>query len=272
MMIDMHVHVLPGVDDGARDLATSRQMLAQMAAFGFERVVATPHLMELLVAEYALRVEAALEATREVAAEFGIRLDQGYEVMLTPGLVDRLEAGEQSTLAGSRAVLVELPFGGWPQHAQSSLFALQVGGYVPVLAHPERYVDVQKDPELALAAAARGVVLQLTEASFAGVYGKGVQRSARVLLEEGLKRGVRMMLSTDAHSDGRRLTSVPDGLRWIREHVSDGAPLVAWMTETVPAALLADAEAPAFAGMTEKEFRRPADLLKRFLGVARNDD
>ena len=248
-MIDLHVHVLPGIDDGARDLAMSREMLRQMAGIGVRRVVATPHLMEPLTPEYELRVEAALEATRELAAEFSIDLDLGYELMLEPQVVKRLEAGERSTLAGSRTVLVELPFGGWPQHAESSLFGLQVAGYVPVLAHPERYVAVQKDAELALAVASRGVVLQLTEASFAGAYGKGVQRSARVLLEEGLERGVRMVLATDAHSDGQRLTAAPAGLAWIRKHAGNGAvsgdAVVRWMTETVPEALLEDEAVPA---------------------------
>jgi len=271
-MIDLHVHVLPGIDDGARDLAVSRAMLARLAAMGFSRVVATPHLMEPLSPDYALRVEAALDATREVAAEFSIQLDLGFEVMLTPDVAARLDAGEAFTLADTRAVLVELPFVGWPQHAESSLFALQIGGYVPVLAHPERYVDVQKDPELALAVAARGVVLQLTEASFAGAYGKGVQRSARSLLKEGLARRQPMVLSTDAHSDGQRLTSVPDGLRWIRRHAANdadaGDAVVRWMTETVPAALLADAEIPALAGMTDgapSPAGRPS-LLRRVTG------
>lgn len=250
-MIDLHVHLLPDIDDGAHDLSESRAMLTRFAAMGFTRVVATPHLMEPLSAEYALRVDAALDATRGVAADFSIQVDLGYEVMLTPGVAARLAAGEASTLAGSRSILVELPFAGWPQHAESSLFALQMAGYVPVLAHPERYVDVQKDPELALAVAARGVVLQLTEASFAGAYGKGVQRSAQELLIEGLMRRIPMVLSSDAHSDGKRLTSVPDGLRWIQGHVADGADVIRWMTETVPAALLDGAEIPALAAMTD---------------------
>lgn len=186
-MIDTHLHVLPGIGDGARNLTMSREMLRQMAGMGFTHLVATPHLMEPLSAGYAERVTAALAETRTVAAEYAIQLDQGYEHMLTPGLAGRLEAGERSTLAGSWAVLVEWPFGGWPQHVESSLFAQQIAGYVPVLAHPERYVDVQKEPELAVAG--RGVVLQLTVASFAGVHGKAAQQSARVLLEEGLARG-----------------------------------------------------------------------------------
>lgn len=201
-----------------------------------------------------------------MAAEYAIQLDQGYEPLLTPGLADRLEAGERSTFAGSRAVLVELPFGGWPQHAESSLFSLRVAGYMPVLAHPERYVDVQKDPELALAVAGRGVVLQLTAASFVGVYGKGAQRSVRRLLNEGLARGVPLLLATDADSDGHRLTAVPAGLEWIRRHPGSSAAagwsVVRRMTEAVPAALLANAAIPALpAAAWARDDRRRASFL-----------
>ena len=243
-MIDLHVHVLPGLDDGAPNLEVSRAMLTRMAATGFRRLVATPHLIEPLTDAYQIEALAALETVRPVAAELGIAVEPGFEVVLTPGLAARLEAGEMSTLAGSRAVLVELPFVGWPHYAESSLFALQVAGYVPVLAHPERYVDVQMNPDLALAAAARGAVLQLTTASFTGVFGKAAQRSARGMLQGALAQGSLVVLATDAHADGQRLVQVAPGLDWIRKHVPHGDVVVRWATEGVPAALLADARAP----------------------------
>ena len=245
-MIDLHLHLLPAIDDGARDLGVSRAMLARLSDLGYRRVVATPHLVEPLYDRYATAVQEALDEVREVAKDYGVAVDLGFEHVLVPGLAERLEAGEASTLAGSRAVLVELPFVGWPQHAESSLFALQLAGYTPVLAHPERYVSVQQDRELALAVAGRGVALQLTLASFAGVFGKPVQRTAQDLLRESIERGTPVVLATDAHSDGQRLVRVDAGLRAIKKQFAGDEALVQWAAHDVPAALLSNANLPAF--------------------------
>src|SRR5680860_556513 len=157
-MIDLHLHVLPAVDDGACNVRESRDMLERLAGLGFTRLVATPHLMAPLSPEYQLAATSALDVIKPIAAEFGLTLSLGYEHLLTPGLARRLVGGEDATLAGSTAVMVELPFTGWPHHTGSSLFELRLAGYRPVLAHPERYVAVQSNPELVLATTQQGAV------------------------------------------------------------------------------------------------------------------
>lgn len=246
-MIDLHLHVLPDIDDGAASMVVSESMLAQLAGMGVSRIVATPHLMETLTFEYRQRVLATLDAIRPTAAGHGMDVDLGYEHLLVPGLAKRLEAGEPTTMAGSSAVLVELPFVGWPQHAESSLFALRIAGYVPILAHPERYVEVQKNPELALAAGEQGAVLQLTSGSFAGVYGKVIERSARKLLELAIQRDVAVVLASDAHSDGQRLARVPAGLQWICSRMPEGHAIAEWSSQVVPSLLLQSTPVPPFA-------------------------
>lgn len=245
-MIDIHLHVLPGVDDGSDSVETSLAMLTRLAAMGARRVVATPHLMEPLRVPYQRLVEKTFEEVQPVARNLGIDLRLGYEHMLDPGLAGRLETGEPTTLDGSSAVLVELPFIGWPRHVESSLFALQIAGYVPVLAHPERYLEVHKDPDLAIAAGERGAVLQLTSGSFAGVYGKTVERSARQLLDLAIERDVKVVLASDAHSDGQRLTRVPAGWNWIGANLAHGQAIVEWSSSVVPAHLLASTPAQPF--------------------------
>jgi protein-tyrosine phosphatase len=167
--------------------------------------------------------------------------------MLSPGLPRRLGDGEPSTLAGSRAVLTELPFVGWPAFTETTLFELHLAGFHPVLAHPERYVAVQEKPELALEAGSRGTVLQLTTGSFAGVYGRTVERSAFRLLEAAIDRDIPVLLSTDAHSEGQRLALVPAGIDRIRKQVADGGSVVAWASRAVPEALLANRAVAGFA-------------------------
>jgi len=245
-MIDTHLHVLPAIDDGAGNLREARAMLEQLASIGFTRVVATPHLMMTLSREYRLATTNALELITPIASAYGLDMDMGYEHLLTPDLARRLSEGESSTLAESSAVMVELPFIGWPRHTESSLFDLRLAGFRPVLAHPERYVEVQSNPERALAVAQQGVVLQLTFASFAGLYGRVAERTARLLLERGVLQDALIVFATDAHSDGRRLSSVPEGISRIRRKIKNGGPIVEWASQVVPAHLLASEPAPTF--------------------------
>jgi len=246
-MIDLHLHVLPEIDDGSSSIEMTDSMLARLAGMGVTRIVATPHLMQPLDDGYRHLVQETRDANQHLASKHGIAMDLGYEHVLVPGLAARLQNGEQSTMAGSSAVLVELPFVGWPQHTESSLFALRIAGYVPILAHPERYLEVQKNPELAIVAGEQGAALQLTSGSFAGVYGKGVERSARKLLELAIERDVAIVFASDAHSDGQRLAQVPAGLKWIRSNMKQGSALVEWASAVVPSLLLASAPVPPFA-------------------------
>lgn len=253
-MIDLHLHVLPGVDDGSSSWEMSIAMLDQLAGMGAREIVATPHLMDPLTATYGDLVSSAHEALVPLAAERGISVRLGFEHLLAPGLAKRLEGGEPSAMDGGSAVLVELPFMSWPQHTESSLFGLRVANYVPILAHPERYLDVQNRPDLAISAGAAGAVLQVTSASLAGVYGKTVERTARQLLGLAIDRDVPVVLASDAHSNGLRLARVPSGLSWIRAHLPHGQQIVHWATEIVPFALLNGKDVPTFRRWFELEF------------------
>lgn len=237
-MIDLHLHVLPGVDDGARDLAASREMLELARELGFDLLVATPHLPGPLTADYARRVAAALAESQAVGAELGVEVRQGFEVMLAPDLIRRLEGGEPITLGGGSALLVELPFSVWPLYTEATMFALQTAGYRPVLGHPERYAEVQRNPGLAIALAERGVLLQVNLPSLTGLFGQAARRTAEVLLRAGAVH----LAASDAHSSGRRYAAVPAGIGRLRELVGDEG--VAILLEETPRALLEGAALP----------------------------
>lgn len=245
-MIDLHLHLLPGIDDGSQTMDETRAMLKSYASMGFTRLVATPHLMEPLTPEYYREALLLLVQVRRVAAEFGIQVDLGFEHLLDLETAARLKRGEPSTLADTRAVLVELPFVGWPQHTSTALFNLRSEGYRPVLAHPERYIDAQKDPDLVLDAALQGAVIQLTTGSLAGLYGKEPARLAHSLLRDAIDRGFPVLFATDAHSNGSRLTTVPNGLEWVERNIPMGGLVNEWATMAVPAAILADEAPPGF--------------------------
>ena len=232
-MIDLHNHLLPGIDDGAASADVSRQMLARSAQLGYRTIVATPHLRDRLLDDYHVAVDIRLADIRHDATPHGITVIGGYEVFLTPDLPTRLEQGEPSMIAGTRSILVELPFTGWPTYTESTIFALQTAGYRPILAHPERYQAVQHDPELAIALARRGVLLQLTLRSLIGS-SKRIQKVSAQLLGAGAIA----LVASDAHGDDHRLAAVPDALQRLEQLV--GRDQRERIVGTNPEAVLSD--------------------------------
>jgi protein-tyrosine phosphatase len=247
-MIDLHLHLLPGVDDGPATREESVRLIEALAAHGYRQVVATPHLMEPLSDAYRAEVERAHEGILPAAAAAGIEVLLGFEHMTRPDLVSRLASGEPSTLGESSAVLVEFPFTGWNYELDRYLFDLQEAGYQPILAHPERYVAAQDQPDLVLAMADRGVVLQVTAGSLVGAYGRPAQKLARQVVRLATEGTTLVVLATDAHSAGSRFTAAIAGMRWVARQHPQGAAWLSWATEVVPGALLASEPVPAFAG------------------------
>ncbi len=237
-MIDLHLHLLPRIDDGASSSKVSEEMLAIASKLGFTRLVATPHLDGPLSPEYRRQAETLAAALRPIGRSHKVEVDQGYEIQLDPDLARRLAAGAPVSLAGSRTVLVELPFNGWPLHAEQSLFELQAAGFRPLLAHPERYAAIQADVEKAVQLAERGVLLQVTFSSLTGLFGRSGQRIA----EELLGRNLVTVLASDAHGAGQRLLSVEGGLKRARAVV--GEARLDQLVRANPEALLMDRPLP----------------------------
>ena len=228
-MIDIHSHLLPGVDDGSPSVAVSAPVLERFAADGVECVVLTPHLVASRAdsAPYERHVEI-LETLR-AAVPGAPELRLGWEIMLDVPNAD-LRAAHLG-LGGSRAVLVEFPLNGAPVGAAAELFRIRSAGNTPVLAHPERYwgCTVQKVVEWRAA----GAVIQVDTA---GLIGKGdIATISRALLEAGLVD----LFSSDNHGDSRSLATARDWLLEVAtpEHAElltrtnarrllDGGPLV----------------------------------------------
>lgn len=194
-MIDIHSHLLPGVDDGSPSVEVSVPVLERFARHGVEVLVCTPHLDASRAPsapheEYA-RIFAALVA----AAPAMPALALGWEIMLDqPGMDLR---ASWLALGGSSAVLVELPRTTLPASAAEELFRLRMSGVVPVLAHPERYLGCTV--ELVRAWRRVGAVIQTDASMLLG--SSPMSRLARSLLEEGLID----CLASDNHGDSRSL-------------------------------------------------------------------
>lgn len=246
-MIDLHLHLLPAVDDGAASLDISREMLARAASLGFTSLAATPHLSGPLTPQYDACVRSALHEVVNAANGIPVTIELGFEILLSPDLPHRLDRGERSRLADSTTVLVELPFAGWPLYAEQTLFDIQTLGLRPLLAHPERYATVQDEPERALELAQRGVLMQVTFGSLVGLFGKSAQRTAELLLRDEAVT----VLASDAHSAGQRFVSVEEGLRRAEELV--GPARLRQLVYDNPKALLKSRPLPAPAELVVSE-------------------
>ncbi len=202
MYVDIHCHLLPGVDDGAADWAESSAMLAQAREEKVSALCVTPHMW---LDRYPNRPEVLREAFRawsEKASGRGIELHLGGEVHFRPDLAEAWSSGELLPL-GERAayVLVELPLLICPPGAEEVLYRLRLAGAEPVLAHPERYPYVQRDPGRLSGMAEAGIPFQLTCASVAGHFGSAIQKASFAFME----RGWAHVMASDAHSPtGRR--------------------------------------------------------------------
>ena len=248
-MIDIHSHILPGIDDGASSCEESVAILDAAAAIGYQTIVATPHLTATLTDAYYAKVEAALAALRPMAADRGIELFGGFEVRLTADTASRLRAGEPITLVGGRSVLVDLPADEGAIDLGEVVYNILATGYQPVLAHPERYAMIQKRPRYARELANQGVVLQVTASSFSGLFGRRTRRTAEALVRAGAVH----IVATDAHSADHRMAAVAPGLK--RLELLVGRRALEQLTIYNPAALL-NGEAPTPVHIAPSGIRR----------------
>jgi protein-tyrosine phosphatase len=203
-MIDLHSHLLPGVDDGSPSVEVSVPVLERFAADGVECVVLTPHLVASRAASAPYEQHLAILETLRAAAPSTLELRLGWEIMLDEPNID-LRA-PRLALAESGAALVEFPRRAVPARAADELYRIRTSGVVPVLAHPERYWGCTVETVAQWRAA--GAVIQMDTASLRG--SGMVQRLSEALLHAGMVD----LFSSDNHGDTRALATARD---WLRE-------------------------------------------------------
>ena len=234
-MIDLHSHVLFGIDDGPDDLAGSLAICRAAVADGITVIAATPHVREDYPATTARLVGDRLG---EVQAAVGdeLRLLPGGEVDLEE--LDRPHDELMSfALAGNpRYLLVETPYVGWPLDFGERLFRLAARGVRAVIAHPERNEEVSRRPELLEPLASLGALFQLTAAAVDGRLGSRAQRTSRLLIE----RGYAHLIASDAHEP--RIREI--GMSRAAAAVGDEA-LARYLTVDVPASIVERRDVPA---------------------------
>lgn len=231
--IDLHSHILPDLDDGAPDLATSMEMLAALADVGFTEICATPHQRNGLFIPPADAIAAALDTVRtEVArTRSDLRIRLGAENYWDEIFIDRLRKHTVPAYDGRRAFLFEVNPVSLPPNLEEALFEIRVGGTLPVMAHPERYLSVQRDVAFAEGLGRQAALVVDLEA-VAGTGNRAEVKAARRLLEEGVAHAV----ASDMHNPHTR-DGVKRGIDWIRKRL--GAEQLTRLLEENPRRILA---------------------------------
>ncbi|MEO8671130.1 MAG: CpsB/CapC family capsule biosynthesis tyrosine phosphatase [Tahibacter sp.] len=218
-MIDLHCHMLPGIDDGASDLATSLAMAKIAVADGIHTIACTPHIYPGLYENTAPGIRLAIQSlTRSLRAnQIALRLVCGADVHLAPNLLDRLRDGSVPTLHRSRYLLLEPPHHIAPPRFEESVFELIAAGYVPVLTHPERLSWIETHYPVMQRMAQRGIWMQITSGSLTGRFG----RRPRYWGERMLSEGIAHLLATDSHGVDKRPPLLAEGRDAAAKRVGD---------------------------------------------------
>jgi protein-tyrosine phosphatase len=239
-MIDTHLHILPGVDDGPETMQESLLLARVLVEEGIHHAIATPHYNDEFPHRSALEIRERVNEMQYELDRNGIplRLYAGHEVLIKPGLVEDIQAGRFATLNGSRYLLLELWSSSWLPETDRVIFELQASGIIPILAHPERYHTFQKDPSRLASLIQRGVLAQVTVGSLLGMQGNTIRRTAETLLKKGLVH----FLASDAHGIHKRPPAVAGGLRCAERLL--GRSVVYHLVEVRPAAIIQNALCP----------------------------
>src|SRR5437660_1400943 len=187
-MIDTHLHILPGVDDGPETMQETILLARTLVEEGIHSAIATPHYNDEFPHRSANEIRERVSVVQQELERQGISLHlfAGHEVLIQPGLVEDIQAERIATLNGSRYILLELWNNSWMPETERVVFQLRANDIVPVIAHPERYRPIQQDPRRLAALIRQGALAQLMAGSLLGTQGNTARRTAETLLKKGL--------------------------------------------------------------------------------------
>ena len=235
-MIDLHSHILPGIDDGAKDVFNSLAMARIAVSDGTTHIACTPHIVPDIYHNRPEEISQAISALKLALCEAGINLQliPGADVHIVPDIVGKLEAGELPVLGNSRYFLFEPTHHVLPPSIVPLCKRIIAKDFVPVLTHPERLTWIENYHDIICKLDELGVVIQLTAMSITGKFGKRAQYWSQRMLDEGRVD----IIASDAHNTRSR----PPGLSRARDIVADrlNEDEAQKMVQANPARILAD--------------------------------
>ncbi len=205
-LVDIHVHILPGLDDGAKTRDDAIAMATVAAKHGTSWIVATPHVDPLHLRQGPRKVETIKEEVDSLqksiaSCGLSIQVMPGMEIAIAPDIVGHLNRGEVMTVAdGGKYVLIEFPFQMIPSYAEEEIFNIAAYGYIPIIAHPERNASVIHNPNVLIPFLKAGALAHVNADSLTGREGWRPRKTAEILLSHGLAH----FIASDGHSSTSR--------------------------------------------------------------------
>ena len=218
-MIDFHSHIIPNVDDGSRSVEETFELLKEAKDAGFSGVISTSHYMEEYyetdVAERNVWIKAISESLGKKDIDLNLYL--GNEVYITKNIINLLETRKATSINNSNYVLFEFPMNSKPMDMYDIIYDMLEYKLIPILAHPERYSFVQKDPNLVYDLIQKGVLMQSKYGSILGMYGEKAEIIVRKLLENNMVH----FLGSDVHRSGSVYPKIYNCLREIETIIGE---------------------------------------------------
>jgi protein-tyrosine phosphatase len=218
-MIDLHCHILPGLDDGAANPSVSIDMAKAFVADGVSVVACTPHILPGLYHNSGPQIRQATAELQQTLDREGIplRLVTGADNHISPDFVAELRSGHLLSIADTRYVLVEPPHHIAPPHLADLFFSVLVAGYVPILTHPERLSWIKSQYQVIQELVRAGAWMQITAGSLTGAFGENARYWGERMLDEGCVH----IIATDAHNVTRRPPNLGQGREFAAKWVGD---------------------------------------------------
>ena len=235
-MIDLHCHILPGIDDGSPDIETSIKMANVAVADGIKTIAATPHFFDGYYSNPADEISGHVKSLNNYLAEKGIEINiiPGSEAHICTNMPERVLKGEISTINNKgKYILIEFPVQTIPPGAKEELFKLKLKGLIPIIAHPERIAPFRKNIDILYDFVQMGCLLQVTAMSITGGMGKSAMNMSHKLIDLRLAH----IIASDAHSPVNRppiLSKAVDAAAIITGSTKEAESMVT----TTPAAVI----------------------------------
>ncbi len=186
--VDIHSHILPGIDDGSPDIETSLELIQGLHDLGIRKCIATPHIIGDMYRNTPETINAALEKVKMACANAKIemKLAAAAEYMLDDYFMELLQKKAPLLTLHKNIILTEISYSSAPQNLDEIAAAIITAGYVPILAHPERYHYYQQNFDGYYQLKKMGFFLQLNLLSLTGYYGKKAEKAAKFLIQKNL--------------------------------------------------------------------------------------
>lgn len=218
-MIDFHSHIIPNIDDGSTSMKDTINMINEARQAGFTEIISTSHYIQKYYDLDCFEREKILDIIKKKVSEkkeINIKLYLGSEIYFTPEIIELVKNKKASTINNTRYLLFELPMNTKSLFVKEMVYELMQNGYIPIIAHPERYSYVQENIRYIEELASMGVLFQSNYGSIIGMYGN----SAKKTLKKLLKNNLISFLGSDVHRTGQIYPKIPKALKKLRKILS----------------------------------------------------